>query len=251
LSERKIAVSSFHVLVVDDEPPAVDELRFLLEQEPTISRVTCASSTDEARRLLTDERFDAVFLDIEMPDQTGLDFARELFVTGPVAPLIVFVTAYERHAVEAFEVDAVDYLLKPVRPDRLNQALRRLSAARPDPVLDVPAELSKRIAVDVGGRTVFLERTEVHVVEAARDYVRLHTGTKTYLVRTPISAIETAWSGLGFVRVHRSYIVAVEHVTELRADDGGTSVVVGDKEIPVSRTYARDLKSRLLAQHQP
>jgi DNA-binding LytR/AlgR family response regulator len=244
-------MSGFHVLVVDDEPPAVDELRFLLEQEASIATVRCASSTEEARRLLATENFDAVFLDIEMPDETGLDFARDLFSAGPDAPLIVFVTAYERHAVEAFEVDAVDYLLKPVRVDRLNQALRRLSAARPEPILEVPTELAKRIAVDVGGRTVFLERTEVHVVEAARDYVRLHTSTKTYLVRTPISAIETAWSALGFVRVHRSYIVAVEHVTELRADDGGTSVVIGGREIPVSRTYARDLKSRLLAQHQP
>jgi two-component system, LytTR family, response regulator LytT len=197
-----------------------------------------------------------VFLDIEMPDGSGLSLTRELRSSrlpgDSPAPKVVFVTAYEQHAVEAFEVDAVDYVLKPVGADRLAQAVRRVVAELPVITAPVAAdaeaqrELTRRVPVEVNGRTIFVDREDVHVVEASRDYVKLHTSTKSHLVRMPISTLEQVWSSLGFLRVHRSYLVSVEKVRELRTDDGGTTIIVGNLEVPVSRTYARDLKQRLL-----
>lgn len=248
-SSQMEGARAIHVLVVDDESPAVDELRYLLERDEAVASVTTASSTAEATELMKTMSFDGMFLDIEMPDMTGLDFARSM----SERPVVVFVTAFERHAVEAFEVEAADYVLKPIRPERLAQAVRRMQAALTAPIDAVnaldsnPAEvLGARFGVDVGGKTIFIERSSVHVVEASRDYVRLHTTERAYLLRTPISALEVAWSGAGFVRVHRSFLVAVDHVSELRTDDSGTTLMVGTHEIPVSRTYARDLKQRLL-----
>jgi DNA-binding LytR/AlgR family response regulator len=233
------------VLVIDDEPPAVDELRFLLEQDSGIGSVHTASSVDEAILVLRSEHIDAVFLDIEMPGKDGLSLAR-LLSQHPASPAIVFVTAYEQHAVEAFEIDVVDYVLKPVRADRLALAVRRVNSAIGEGAAISDHDVG-RIAVESGGRTVFIDRSQVQVVEASRDYVKLHTADRTYLVRTPISTIEAAWSEFGFVRTHRSFIVAVNAVRELRTDDAGSTILVGHLEVPVSRTYGRDLKQRLAA----
>jgi DNA-binding LytR/AlgR family response regulator len=234
-----------HVLVIDDEPPAVDELRFLLEQDAAIGLVHTASCVDEAIGVLRAHQVDAVFLDIEMPGKDGLSLAR-LLSQHPASPAIVFVTAYEQHAVQAFEIAAVDYVLKPVRADRLALAVRRVTAAIGETAVTAENDIG-RIAVESSGRTVFIDRSQVQVVEAARDYVKLHTDERSYLVRTPISMIESSWSEFGFVRVHRSYIVAVNAVRELRTDDAGSTVLVGHLEVPVSRTYGRDLKQRLAA----
>jgi DNA-binding LytR/AlgR family response regulator len=234
-----------HVLVVDDEPPALEELRFLLAQEPTVGSITAVGSVADALRV--EEVPDLAFLDIELPDGQGLDLARALRDRWPEL-VVVFVTAYERHAVDAFGIDAVDYVLKPVRSDRVAQAFRKATAARESRSGARSADVvPTRIAVELGGRTLLIDRADVQVVEASRDYVRLHTAERSYLVRTPISMIESDWAGAGFLRVHRSYIVAIAAIRELRADDSGSSVLVGNIEVPVSRTYARDLKQRLLA----
>ena len=246
-----LGASLLSVLIVDDEPPAIDELRYLLTQEPLIGDIQSAGCVVEAVRLLKEYSFDALFLDIEMPGMTGLELARQLAATGSKrgspSPHIVFVTAYEEHAVSAFEVDALDYVLKPVRADRLSQAVRRISSAS---YTAKPEGELARIPVESAGRTVFVERSQVEVVEASRDYVKLHTAEKGFLVRMPISTIESSWAQYGFVRVHRSYIVAVSAVRELRSDNSGTTILVGNLEVPVSRTYARDLKQRLAGERR-
>jgi DNA-binding LytR/AlgR family response regulator len=239
------------VLIVDDELPALDELRFLLEQDDAVASVTTANTAQHAVALMASQRFDAVFLDIEMPDCTGLELARTIAESDEAnhRPYVVFVTAFEAHAVEAFEVEAVDYVLKPVRPERLAQAVRRIQSAAKPTVEAAESEWSRgsRFGVDVGGKTVFIDRSSVSAVEASRDYVRLHTNERTYLMRSPISVLEAEWLPHGFVRVHRSYLVAIDHVKELRSDNAGTVVMAGALEVPVSRTYARDLKQRLLS----
>ena len=243
----------FRALVVDDEPPAVDELRFLLESDDAIAEVHTATRVSDAAAILSQGDIDVVFLDIDMPDVSGLELARMLRSTELMPQChgrqiaVIFVTAFERLALEAFEVGAVDYLLKPVRQDRLAAALRRIISETPSPP-DVARQpdTGARVAVDVAGRTVFIDRSSVMVVEASRDYVRLHTIERSYLVRTPISALEAEWSTAGFVRVHRSFMVAVAFVKELRTEDSGTTLLVGAMEIPVSRTYGRDLKQRLV-----
>jgi DNA-binding LytR/AlgR family response regulator len=235
------------VLAVDDERPALDDLAYLLRQHPRIASVTTAGDATDALRRLRDGHFDAVFLDIRMPGLDGLELAR---VLGRFAqpPAIIFVTAFEQHAVEAFELQALDYLLKPVRPERLSDALRRVGGGSGSGVHrpgDSPEDPS-RIAVETGGRTRMVERDSIRFVEASGDYVRLHGDGCAYLVRMPISALEESWRDAGFVRVHRRYLVALRHLTELRLRPGGGYVlVVADRELPVSRRHARELRDLL------
>lgn len=244
MTEVRDADDTLDVLVVDDEEPALEDLAYLLGEHPRIRTVVTASNATEALRHLRDGGFAAVFLDIRMPGLDGLELARVLsrFATPPD---IVFVTAFEQHAVEAFELQAVDYLLKPVRRERLSDAIRRLgttsSSAGPDSEVD-----TSRIAVETGGRTRMLERDAIRYVEASGDYVRLHTDDGTFLVRMPISSLEESWRDAGFVRVHRRYLIALRHVTELRTRaGGGYDLVVAGKELPVSRRHARELRDRL------
>lgn len=229
--------------MVDDEEPALEDLAYLLRQHPRIGTVVTASDATEALRCLRDGRFAAVFLDIRMPGLDGLELARVLsrFASPPE---IVFVTAFEQHAVEAFELQAVDYLLKPVRPDRLSDAIGRLGvpARRPAPDDEDPS----RIAVEIGGVTRLVERDAIRFVEASGDYARLHTDDGAFLVRVPISTLEESWRDAGFVRVHRRYLIALRHVSELRArPGGGYDLVVAGEELPVSRRHARELRDRL------
>ena len=235
------------VLVVDDEQPALEDLAYLLRQHPRIGSVVTASDATDALRRLRDGSFAAVFLDIRMPGLDGLELARVLSRFAR-PPEIIFVTAFEQHAVEAFELQAVDYLLKPVRPERLSDAIRRLGAPARDAVDNDGAaqEDLDRIAVETGGRTRMVDRDSIRFVEASGDYVRLHTDDGAHLVRMPISALEDAWRDAGFVRVHRRYLIAIRHVSELRSrPGGGYDLVVAGEELPVSRRHARELRDRL------
>jgi DNA-binding LytR/AlgR family response regulator len=242
---------ALEVLVVDDEEPALEDLAYLLRQHPRIGTVVVASDATEALRRLRDGSFAAVFLDIRMPGLDGLELARVLSRFAQ-PPSIVFVTAFEQHAVEAFELEAVDYLLKPVRPERLSDAIRRLGDPGRRGAEDGGADDEQqeeeldRIAVETGGRTRLVERDSIRFVEASGDYVRLHTDDGAHLVRMPISALEDAWRDNGFVRVHRRYLIAIRHVTELRTrSGGGYDLVVAGQELPVSRRHARELRDRL------
>jgi DNA-binding LytR/AlgR family response regulator len=240
------------VLAVDDEPPALDELAYLLQVDPRVAAVRTAGDAVTALKVLESERVDGVFLDIRMPGLTGLELAR---VLGRFAdpPPVVFVTAYDDAAVEAFSLRAVDYLLKPVRAARLAEAVGRVlearaSAAAPAPA--APAEPST-LAVELGGVTRFLQVSDVRHVEAHGDYARLHTATGSHLVRVPLAALEERWAPAGFVRVHRSYLVSMAHISELRVEPGGGHAVVvgtgpGAVVLPVSRRLSRELKDRLV-----
>jgi len=233
-------VTALKVLVIDDERPALDELTFLLGRDPRISEVRGTDSATEALRVLQAEEVDAVFLDIQMPGLTGLDLAQVLS-RFKAPPPVVFVTAHEEHAVAAFELRAVDYVLKPVREERLSEAVRRVvEAGGPAPSGDV------QIPVERGGVTRFVSRSEITHVEAQGDYARLHTEEASYLVRVPMSDLERQWAD-AFVRVHRSYLVAIPHLTRIRLGGDHPSVVVGAAELPVSRRLLPALRERLEA----
>jgi DNA-binding LytR/AlgR family response regulator len=231
------------VLVLDDEAPALDELGWLLQQDPRVAEVHATDSPTEALRMLQEREIDAVFLDIQMPGLDGIELASVLArFRNP--PAVVFVTAHEKHAVEAFELDAVDYVLKPVRRERLADALRRVvGGARTDVAVD-------QVPVERGGVTRFVPVSEIRYVEAEGDYARLHTATESHLVRIPLSQLEQQWSGSGFVRIHRSLLVALPYVEELRVDGGRCSVVVegpgGTVELAVSRRHTRELRDLLV-----
>ena len=246
-------------LVVDDEAPARADLSWLLDREPSVGAVTVASDANEALRVLHTEEIDVIFLDVVMPGLHGLDLARVLgrFATPPQ---VVFVTAHEGHAVAAFELRACDYLLKPVRAERLREALTRVRPAQaappegstPAPPGD-PGEPGAHdddlavLTVETAGRTRFVARDDVRYAEASGDYTRLHAADGAYLVRIPISTLEARWAAAGFFRIHRGYLVALRAVTELRAATGTGSVVVVDgRELPVSRRHARDVKDALV-----
>mgnify|MGYP003707157537 CR=1 FL=1 len=231
------------VLVVDDERPALDELRYLLERDDRVGEVLTTDSATESLRILREGEVDVAFLDIQMPGLTGLELAQVLG-RFRAPPQIVFVTAHEGHAVEAFDVHAVDYVLKPVRADRLAEAVRRVVAGTDR----APSEEEPQIAVERGGVTRFLNRSDITHVEAHGDYARLHTGEGSHLVRTPLTTLEEEWAEAGFVRIHRSLLVSLAHVREVRMEAGRCAVVVGDPpvELGVSRRHTRELRELLI-----
>ena len=266
--------AGLRVLVVDDEAPGRDEVAWLLERHESVAEVITSDSATEALRLIGEHEPDALFLDVQMPGLTGLELAGVLSRFASPPP-VVFVTAHESHAVEAFDLHAVDYVLKPVRPERLGEAVRRVLAARLDrgtvgeptadpaaapqsPAADVGGHDRRddlQIPVELGGVTRFVERAEVTHVEAAGDYARLHTPTGSHLLRIPLSTLEEQWSEAGFLRVHRSMLVALHHVREVRMDAGHCTVLVGAgaaaSEVVVSRRHTRTLRDRLVRRSAP
>jgi DNA-binding LytR/AlgR family response regulator len=233
------------VLVVDDEAPALEELTWLLSQDERIGHIRRASSGPEALRVLDGEPVDVVFCDIKMPGLDGLDLARVL-ARFSQRPQVVFVTAYDRHAIEAFDLRATDYVMKPVRAERLAEAVRRVVEAN-SPGQDPAAKAEdETIAVELGGVTRFVQRSQVRYVEAHGDYARLHTATSSHLVRIPLTTLEERWAEAGFVRIHRSTLVALPHVDEIRVDGGRCAVRLGDRVLQVSRRHTKELRDRLV-----
>ncbi|WP_018908624.1 LytR/AlgR family response regulator transcription factor [Salinispora arenicola] len=235
------------VLAVDDEPPALDELAYHLRADPRVTRLHTAGNATEALRVLRDGDVDVVFLDIRMPGLDGMELARVLrrFARPPA---IVFVTAYDDGAVDAFDLGATDYVRKPVRPERLAESLRRVVGARMLPTQPaVPGrEEDPTIPVELAGTTRMLPRSAVRWVEAQGDYVRLHTADGSHLVRVSLAALAERWADAGFVRIHRSYLVQLRLIAELRLVNSGYVVVVDSTELPVSRRHTRELKDKLI-----
>lgn len=255
------------VLAVDDEEPALGELLYLLRADPRVRTAEGATDATEALRRIGraldagadgEDGIDVVFLDIHMAGLTGLDVAR-LLAGFARPPLIVFVTAHEGFAVQAFDLEAVDYLLKPVRGERLAEAVRRVheqvhaaapsvtSASAPGVTATaVPGITADQISVELGGVTRFVPIDDIAYVEAQGDYARLHTDGASHLVRIPLSTLEERWAAHGFVRIHRSHLVALGRIDELRLDGGTTTVRIGAAELAVSRRHARQLKELLM-----
>lgn len=267
------------ILAVDDEVPALEELAYLLRRDARVADVEPVR--DGAAALLALDRslaegrpFEALFLDVRMP---GLDGAAVARVASRFAdpPSVVFVTAHDDFAVDAFALRAVDYLLKPIHPDRLAEAVRRVAAhagqavgtaASPGPApgpagpaaqpagppeparpgANAGARADEVIPVELAGVTRFVRRSEVMYVEAHGDYARLHTATGTHLVRTPLATLEERWADAGFIRIHRRHLVAVRHVRELRLESGRAFVRVADLVLPISRRHTRGVRDVLV-----
>lgn len=248
-----------NVLAVDDELPALDEVAFLVNTSGFAERVVTASDSTEALRELRDRSFDLVIADIAMPGLGGLELAS---VIGRFAdpPSVVFVTAHAEYALEAFDVGAAGYLLKPLDAERLNPVLRRVMALRatrhapsgePDRPGDAERDVHDRmdiVVVDRAGKTLLVERAQVAWVESAGDYVRLHTfDGRSLLVRVAMSRLEAAWADEGFTRIHRQHLVNLRAVRELRGDGGKVYVVLPDVTLAVARRHVRDLHDQLVS----
>jgi DNA-binding LytR/AlgR family response regulator len=243
-------------LVVDDELPALSDLGYLLGRDDRIAEVITASSGTEALQVLDGRDVDVVFSDISMPGLDGMALAR-VISRFSVRPQIVFVTAHDEHAVDAFALAATDYVMKPVRAERLSEAIRRVVVAQTErpqgpgpagtaPEGAPPAVEDETIPVELGGVTRFITRSQIRYAQAHGDYARLHTETGSHLVRVPLSVLEERWADYGFVRIHRSTLVALPHVSEVRMDHGRCSVVVGPVELQVSRRHTKHLRDTLL-----
>jgi DNA-binding LytR/AlgR family response regulator len=235
------------VLAVDDELPALEDLVRMLEASPAVDRVESAGSAEEALVALGDgAAIDAVFLDVRMPGLGGLELARVLR-RFERSPAIVFVSAFDDAAVGAFEVAAVDYLVKPVSRRRLDEAIER--AARLAAPEDPAAADDETLAVDAlrGGGTRLLPRSSVLYLQAHGDYVRVASSEGRYLVRARLSELEERWAGHGFVRVHRGFVVNLRRAVEVRPRLNGTAVLVmaDGAEVPIARRQVGELRRKL------
>lgn len=255
------APGALSILAVDDERPALADLERLLGGLAQVDEVTCAHSGGEALRRLGERQFDALFVDVRMPGLSGLELAGVLdrFANPPA---VVFVSAYEDGAVRAFEVHALDFLMKPVSRKRMEEAIlrvahatagrrpssRRLASADPIEPDAIPAP-SPFVAVDQGpGQSArIIPLAAILYVQARGDYVRLVTDEGRFLQRGTLGNIEQRWTPHGFHRLHRAYVVNLRRAVEVRPDHGGTATVVlaDGSAIPVARRQVADLRRRL------
>jgi DNA-binding LytR/AlgR family response regulator len=229
-------------LIVDDEAPARSELRYLLAAHPDVHVVGEAASAPEALELARELRYDVVFLDVEMPGLTGLE-AAPLVHERREPPAIVFVTAHAEYAVDAFAVEAFDYLLKPVDPDRLARVVERLRERTMENAAPV-----EKIPVVAGGGTELLDFDQIHYAQADGDYSRIHTYDRAYLCTSSLGELADRLPG-GFARIHRSYIVNLAKVAAVRrASPDRFRVQLADAartELDVARRQSREIRERL------
>ncbi len=236
-------MTRLRALIVDDEAPARSELRYLLGAHPQVTVVGEAGGAAEALELAAKLVYDVVFLDVEMPGLTGIE-AAPLVRERRNPPAVVFVTAHERYAVDAFAIEAFDYLLKPVDPDRLARTVERLRERTTENVLPV-----EKIPVVAGGLIELLDYDQVHYVQADGDYSRVHTFDRSYLCTASLGELEERLPGGRFVRIHRSYLVNLRKVAGVRrAAPDRLRLRLADAaqtELDVARRQSRALRERL------
>ena len=229
-------------LLVDDEVPARSELRFLLGEVGGVEVVGEAGSGAEALQLIKAIPYDIVFLDIDMPGLSGIDLA-ETLAALPHPPAIVFVTAHSEHAVKAFEVQATDYLVKPVEAKRLHAAVGRVTPAAE------AAPRIERIPVEKAGKKLLLRIDDIFYVMAKDDYSYIFTDGERYLSTLSRAQLETRLEAQGFFRVHRRFLVNLAQVREVAPMYGGTMLLTlkdaASTQVPASRRRVPALKRAL------
>jgi len=255
-----MSVKPIRTVIVDDEPLARERMRSLLGSEADVEVVGEARDGVEAVEAILGQSPDLVFLDVQMPKLDGFEVIQT--VGADRMPAVVFVTAYDQHALRAFEVQALDYLLKPFDHERFQGALkrvrrqmdsqetgdlgRRLLALVKDLKTDRPTR-SDRLVVKSGGRLFFLRSDEIDWIEAAGNYVRLHVGNEGHLLRETMNSIEGRLNPDIFFRIHRSHIVNIERIKELQPWFNGEYVVIlrNGSRLTLSRGYREKLQERL------
>ncbi|RVT39863.1 LytR/AlgR family response regulator transcription factor [Sphingobium algorifonticola] len=244
---------AIRTMIVDDEPLAIERLQMLCAREPRIALVGTASDGAAALRMIEGLQPDLLLLDIAMPLLDGIGVARAVGQSGR-RPAVIFVTAFEGFAVEAFDLAAIDYLLKPVAVDRLVRAIDRveiaLEAARgssmPAPTGEASSESwAEEFWVPHRSELIRVGTDQIDRIEAERDYMRLHVGTHSYLLHQTISALEQRLNPARFIRLHRSHIVRRDHITRLRHDGSGVwfACLRHGEDIRIGRTYLANAKA--------
>lgn len=227
-------------VIVDDEPLARRNLTGLLAAQPDVTVIGEGASGGEAVALLREVRPDLVFLDVQMPDGDGFEVLERLGCDLPAA--VVFVTAYDQHALRAFEVGAVDYLLKPFGEARFAKVLERVREQ-----LGRKNGRERRLAVKSAGQVLLVKLSEIDWIEAADYYVSLHVGGRTHLLRRSLSDLEKELGGLGFCRVHRSAMVNLDRLRGLSTDEEGeyqVELTCGTR-LRLSRSHRKQVQDKL------
>lgn len=240
-SEREL-----RALIVDDEPLVRSELVYAIEQAAHDIETSEAATALDALARLQNERFDIVFLDVRMPSLSGID-AMSVIAKLNNKPQVVFVTAHDDHAVDAFELEATDYLLKPVSIERLRKTLERVRCRRADAQAFGSGTRTDRFPVEREGRTLLVRPTDIRFVRAQGHDVTVHTFDGDFRFRGTLGECASRLEPRGFLRVHRAYLVNPEHVVEVRPFFAGAYVLLTDDkartEVPVSRAYAKAARS--------
>jgi DNA-binding LytR/AlgR family response regulator len=239
--------SRLRTIIVDDEPLAVERLQILCASEPSIDLIATASDGAAALRLAQELSPDLIFLDIGMPKMDGISAARALSLLTR-KPAIIFVTAYDNFAVEAFDLDIVDYVLKPVSPDRLGRAIARvLTTTVAGPEVHNATDtrgFASEFWVSHRSELIRIAAVDIERIEAERDYMRLFTGGRSYLLHQTISTLEQRLDPEKFLRIHRSHIIRRDLITGLRHEGGGVwhALLDGDVSMRIGRKYLTDVK---------
>ncbi len=247
-------MTPMRTLLVDDEPLARQRLRTLLQRESDVDVVAECGDGEQAVAAIAEHRPDLVFLDVQMPLLDGFDVLESL--EPEERPVVVFVTAYDQYALRAFEVHALDYLLKPFDRDRFQKTMQRVRAELQrgnrgaDPRLTSLLEEVKtrkpaeRLLIKSSGRVYFLRVEDIDWIEAAGNYARLHAGSEMHLLRETMNGLETRLDAQKFLRIHRSTIVNIERIKELHPwFHGDYQVVLHDgTELTLSRSYRPKLQ---------
>jgi two-component system LytT family response regulator len=243
-----------NVLIVDDEPLARAGMRMLLEEEPAITSIAEARNGAEAVDMIREKRPDLLLLDVQMPEMDGFGVLQEL--GAEQMPPVIFVTAHDKYAIQAFEVNAIDYLLKPVTRERFAQALARVRERVSTQGLDnqhvlsllqqlsAPPRYLARVALRSAGKISFVSIEDVMYVQAAENYVQLHLKTSRHLLHVPIATLESSLDPQMFLRIHRSLMANVRHIQELETGPHGEYIVVlkNGVRLQSSRSYHEKIK---------
>jgi DNA-binding LytR/AlgR family response regulator len=241
-------VNRLRTMIVDDEPLAIERLELLCSEQPTIEVVGTANDGVAALRLAQQLLPDLIFLDIGMPKMDGINAARALGLMDK-KPAIILVTAYDNFAVEAFDLDIVDYVLKPVSSERLGRAITRALHGKEvaeGKVPDQPKDgnYASEFWVSHRAELIRIAAVDIERIEAERDYMRLHTAGRSYLLHQTISALEERLNPGQFQRIHRSHIVRRDLITGLRHEGGGVwhALLGDDMSMRIGRKYLSEVK---------
>lgn len=252
-----MSAGSLVVLAVDDELPQLDDLARMLRASERVADVETASNAHEVVLMASRRRYDAVFLDVRMPEIDGLELA-EVLNALEWSPALVFVSAFDTSAVVTFELKALDYLMKPVTSQRIDEALKRVIAQAEEPAIPVAPKPAAGngfsseqdvIAIESArdGTMRLVPRESIFYIKAYGDYVRVFAESGRYLLRASLGDLEARFADHGFLRVHRQYLANLGRMIEIRPMLNGTAVLRldNDSEVPVARRHVPDLRRRL------
>ena len=251
-----MVIPTMRAVIADDEGLALKKLRILLDAEGGVNIAAECHDGNETLKAVQTHKPDLLFLDIQMPELDGFDVLKQ--IPAEQMPIVIFTTAYDHYAIRAFEAHALDYLLKPFNQERLHRALERargellksheesvrarildlLNATKPD------SKQLRRLVIRTAGRVIFLDMNEIDWIEAAANYVRVHTGKESYLLREGIGHMSAKLDPDRFVRIHRSFIVNINRIRELQPCDNGEYIAVlkSGKELSCSRGCRSELQ---------